>query len=352
MHVDEQKLNTFLQHAIDDLSASYGGVMVSLGHKLGLYQTMAGAGRQTASQIADKAGCARRYVQEWLNSQVAGGYAQYNREDATYELTPEQAVVLADSNSPFFIANAWNIAASMWFDEEKSLATFQTGDGLRWDQHDDRLFCGVSAFFRNGYQANLVDNWLPTLDGVVAKLEKGIKVADIGCGHGYSTIIMAKAFPHSEFYGFDYHQGSIDQARDNAVDEGVSERVHFEVAHAKNFPGNDYGLICLFDCLHDMGDPIGAARYSHNALAVDGSVMLVEPYAGDRVEDNINPIGRLYYSASTTMCCAHSLSEEVGLALGAQAGEKRLAEIFTQAGFSHFQRTTETPFNLVLEARS
>lgn len=334
-----------------DLAAGYGGVMISLGHKLGLYQAMAGAGRLTVDQIAERADCARRYVQEWLNSQAAGGYAEYHSDDQTYELTPEQAVVLADVDSPFFIPNAWNVTASMWFDEEKSVETFRTGAGLAWDEHDGRLFCGVAAFFRNGYKANLVQNWLPALDGVVKKLEQGMRVADIGCGYGHSTIFMAKAFPKSEFFGFDYHHESIDQARQNAMQEGVADRVHFEVATAKTLPNHQYGLICFFDCLHDMGDPVGAAKHAKQVLTKDGSLMLVEPYAGDRVEDNINPVGRLYYSASTTMCCAHSLSEEVGLALGAQAGEQRLAKVFKQAGFTSFNRATETPFNLIFEVK-
>lgn len=351
MNIDEQKLNSFLEHTVYDLAAGYGGVMVSLGHKLGLYRVMAGAGRLSADEIADRAGCARRYVREWLNSQAAGGYAEYHLEDQTYELTPEQAIVLADSESPYFIPNAWNVPASMWFDEEKALETFKTGKGLGWDEHHERLFCGVAAFFRNGYQASLVQNWLPSLDGVVANLERGIRVADVGCGYGHSTIIMAKAYPNSEFHGFDYHQESIDEARKIAVEEGVSDRVHFEVASAKTLPDHQYGLICFFDCLHDMGDPVGAAQRAKAILAPEGSVMLVEPYAGDRVEDNINPVGRLYYSASTTLCCAHSLSEDIGLALGAQAGEKALADVFKQAGFKRFRRATETAFNIVLEAR-
>jgi len=351
MNIDENKLNQFMEHAIYDLAAGYGGVMVSLGHKLGLYRAMAGAGRLTAEEIAERAGCARRYVQEWLNSQAAGGYAEFHSEDHTYELTPEQAVVLADTESPYFIPNAWNVPASMWFDEEKTLETFRTGGGLGWDEHDGRLFCGVAAFFRNGYQANLVQHWLPTLDGVIEKLQQGIRVADVGCGYGHSTIIMAKAFPNSEFFGFDYHPESIDEAREYARDEGVADRVHFEVATAKTLPNHQFGLICFFDCLHDMGDPVGAAQHAKQVLNKDGSLMLVEPYAGDQVEDNINPVGRLYYSASTTLCCAHSLSEEVGLALGAQAGEKRLANVFRQAGFTRFRRATETPFNLVLEVK-
>jgi len=351
MSVNEHKLNEFLQHAVYDLAAGYGGVMVSLGHKLGLYRAMAGAGRLSARQLADKTGCAERYVREWLNSQAAGGYASYHPEDHSYELSPEQAVVLADDESPFFIPNAWNVPASMWFDEDKTLETFRTGKGLGWDEHDGRLFCGVAAFFRNGYRANLVQRWLPALDGVVEKLQRGIRVADIGCGYGHSTLIMAEAFPNSRFYGYDCHQESIREARHNAAKAGIADRVQFDVTSAKGLPDHQYELICYFDCLHDMGDPVGAARHAKAVLAPEGSVMLVEPYADDQVEDNINPVGRLYYAASTTLCCAHSLSEEVGLALGAQAGEARLAEVFRQAGFGQFRRATETPFNLIFEAR-
>lgn len=351
MSINETRLNEFLEHAVYDLAAGYAGVMVSLGHKLGLYRAMAGAGPLTSRQLADKTDCAERYVREWLNSQAAGGYAHYNALNHTYELEPEQAVVLADEESPYFIPPAWNVPASMWFDEDKTLATFRSGKGLGWDEHHGRLFCGVASFYRNGYRASLVQHWLPALSGVVEKLELGISVADIGCGYGHSTMIMARAFPNSHFYGFDYHAESIAEARDIAAREGLSDRVHFEVATAKDFPDHHYDLICYFDCLHDMGDPVGAVRYARQVLAPEGTVMLVEPYAGDEVHENINPVGRIYYSASTTLCCAHSLSEEVGLALGAQAGETRLANVFRSAGFSQFNRATETPFNLIFEAR-
>lgn len=351
MKVDEQKLNQFLERAVSDLAAGYGGVMVSLGHKLGLYRAMAGAAPLTAKQVADRAGCAERYVLEWLNSQAAGGYVNYDPENAIYELAPEQAMVLAQDDSAVFIPPAWEVPASMWFDETKALDAFRTGKGVSWDEHHDRLFCGVGAFYRNGYRANLVSNWIPTLEGVEDKLRSGATVADIGCGHGHSTIIMAEAFPNARFKGFDYHEGSIQTAQENAAKTGVDSRVSFEVADAKSYPNDDFDLICFFDCLHDMGDPVGAARHAGDALAEDGTVMLVEPYAGDRLEDNLNPVGRLYYAASSTLCCAHSLSEEVGLALGAQAGEARLARVFRDAGFGTFRRATETPFNLVLEAK-
>jgi SAM-dependent methyltransferase len=325
--------------------------MTTLGHKLGLYKAMAGAGPLSAHEVASRAGCAERYVREWLNSQAAGGYVDYHPASETYELPAEHALVLADEDSPAFFPPAWEVVASLWFDENKAIDAFQTGKGIPWGDHDGRLFCGVAAFFRPGYTANLTTNWIPALDGAADKLAAGARVADIGCGHGHSTIIMAEAYPNSRFWGFDTHAESVAAARENASRAGVDDRVTFEVADAKSYPNQGYDLICMFDCLHDLGDPVGAARHAAHALEDDGTVMLVEPFAHDRVEDNFNPIGRLYYAASTTLCCAHSLSEEVGLALGAQAGEGRLADVFAKAGFGSFHRATETPFNLVLEAR-
>lgn len=349
--IDEGKLNAFVTRAITDLAAAYGGVMVSIGHKLGLYKAMAGAGPISARELAARTRCAERYVGEWLNSQAAGGYVDYHAASGTYELTPEQAAVLADEDSPVFIPHAWNAPASMWFDEEKSLDAIRTGKGLAWGDHHGRLHCGVAAFYRNGYKANLVPQWLPALEGVVARLEAGIEVADVGCGYGHSTILMAKAFPKSRFHGYDSHAGSVAEARRLAAAAGVADRVSFDVSTATAYPNKRYGLICFFDCLHDMGDPIVAARYALEVLAPGGTVMLVEPYAQDRVEQNLSAVGRLYYSASTTMCCAHAISEGGTLVLGAQAGEARLAEVFRKAGFAHFRRAAETPFNLVLEAR-
>ncbi len=351
MSINEQKLNDFIERAVGDLAAGYGGVMVSLGRKLGLYRAMAGAGPLSSRELAKRAGCAERYVREWLNSQAAGGYVVYHPSSETYELSPEQAFVLADEESPVFIPPAWEVPASMWFDEDKTIEAFRTGAGVPWGAHDERLFCGVAAFYRNAYRGELVQNWLPALDGVESKLHAGARIADVGCGHGHSTIIMAQAYPHSRFWGFDYHSGSIEVARENAHEAGVADRVRFEVADAGNYGTNSFDLICFFDCLHDMGDPVGAARRAAAALLEDGTVMLVEPFANDRVEENLNPVGRLYYSASTTLCCAHSLSEDVGFALGAQAGEARLAEVFRKAGFRTFRRATQTPFNLILEAR-
>lgn len=349
--IDRVKLDNFLTRALNDISAAYGGVMVSVGHKLGLYKALAGAGPISSQELATRTGCAERYVREWLNSQAAGGYVAYHAVSDTYELSPEQAFVLADEESPAFLPNAWQVPASMWFDEEKTLEAFRTGRGVSWGEHDARLHCGVAAFYRNGYKANLVPEWLRALDGVVEKLEAGIEVADIGCGFGHSTILMAKAFPRSRFNGFDVHAPSIAEARRLAAKAGVSGRTHFEVARAVDYPGTNYGLICFFDCLHDMGDPVSAARYAAKVLAPGGTVMLIEPFANDRLEDNLSPISRLYYAASTTMCCAHAISEGGPLALGAQAGEARLADVFRKAGFTHFRRAAQTPFNLIFEVR-
>jgi SAM-dependent methyltransferase len=349
--VDRAKLDTFLTRALNDLAAGYGGVMVSVGSKLGLYKAMAAAGPISSKELAGRAGCAERYVREWLNSQYAGGYVAYHSISDTYELLPEQAAVLADEESPVFLPHAWQVPASMWFDEEKTVQAFRTGGGVSWSEHDTRLFCGVAAFYRNGYRASLVPEWLPALDGVVRQLEEGIAVADVGCGHGHSTILMAEAFPRSSFHGFDVHAASIAEAKCNAFVEGVATRAHFEVARAVDYPRRSYGLICFFDCLHDMGDPVAALRHAASALAPGGTLMLVEPFAHDRVQDNFSPVARMYYSASTTMCCAHAISEGGPLALGAQAGEARLAEVCRKAGLTHFRQAVKTPFNLVFEVR-
>ena len=349
--IDQTKLEAFLSLAVNDLSAGYSGLMVSLGSKLGLYKAMAGAGPISPKELAARTGCAERYVAEWLNSQAAGGYVGYHAVSGTYELSPEQAMVLADEDSPVFIPHAWNVPAALWLDEELAIEAFRTGKGVAWGQHDDRLFCGVAAFYRNGYRASLVPQWLPALDGVVERLEAGITVADVGCGYGYSTLLMAEAFPRSRFYGFDTHAASIEAARRNAAGAGLDERVSFDVARAGDYPGRSYGLICFFDCLHDLGDPVAAARYAADVLAPDGTVLLVEPFAKDRVEDNLSPVSRLYYTGSTLLCCAHAISEGGNLVLGAQAGEARLAEVFRKAGFTRFRRAAETPFNLILEAR-
>lgn len=348
---DPDKLDAFVTRAVNDLAAGYGGVMVSIGNRLGLYKAMAGAGPLTSAEVAARAGCAERYVREWLGAQVAGAYVNYHPVSNTYELSPEQAFVLANEDSPVFMPHAWAVPASMWFDEDKAVEAFRTGKGIPWGNHDGRLYCGVAAFYRNAYRASLVAEWLPALDGVTGKLETGARVADIGCGFGHSTVLMADAFPNSHFSGFDTHDESIGEARTIAEAAGVSGRTRFETASATDFPGSAYDLICFFDCLHDMGDPAAAARYAAESVAPDGTVMLVEPFANDRVEDNISPVARLYYAASTTLCCAHSISEGGHTVLGAQAGEARLAEVFRKAGFTRFRRAAETPFNLILEAR-
>jgi SAM-dependent methyltransferase len=349
--IDPAKLNALLQRAVEDLSAGYGGVMMSLGNRLGLFKAMAGAGPLSPPELAGRAGCAERYVGEWLNSQVAGGYVTYHAISGTYELTPEQAFVLADDSSPAFMPNAWAVPASMWFDEDKAVEAFRSGKGIAWGDHDGRHFCGVAAFYRNAYRGSLVQEWLPALDGIVAKLQAGALVADVGCGHGHSTVIMAESFPNSRFVGFDAHPESVAEADKVAREAGLTARTVFATARADNYPGSGYDLICFFDCLHDMGDPLAAATHAAQALAPDGSVMLVEPFANDRVEDNVSPIARAYYAASTMICCAHAISEGGRMVLGAQAGEARLAEVFRKAGFTRFRRAAETPFNLILEAR-
>jgi SAM-dependent methyltransferase len=347
--IDQTALNDVFNRALSDLSGAYGGLMVSLGNKLGLYQAMSGAGPISPRELAARTGCTERYVSEWLNSQAAGGYVLYHPSTSTYELSPEQAMVLADEDSPMFIPAAWQVPASMWFDEEKAVEAFRTGKGVSWGDHDSRLHCGVAAFFRNAYRGSLVTHWLPALDGVVERLKEGITVADVGCGHGHSTLVMAQAFPNSGFHGFDVHPASVEAARGNAAQAGVDAR--FEVARAVDYPRRNYGLICFFDCLHDMGDPVAAARYAAEALGDGGTVMLIEPFANDRVEDNLSPVSRLYYATSTTLCCAHAISEGGPVVLGAQAGEARLREVFRAAGFTHFRRAAETPFNLIFEAR-
>jgi SAM-dependent methyltransferase len=349
--IDQKKLDSFIVQAVNDLAAGHAGVMVSIGYKLGLYKALAGAGPLSSRELAARAGCAERYVREWLNSQVAGGYVGYHAVSDTYELSPEQALVLADEDSPVFIPTSLQVTASMWFDEENTIEAFRTGKGVSWGEHNGRLYCGVAAFYRNAYKGSLVSQWLPALDGVVKQLEAGITVADVGCGYGDSTVLMAQAFPKSRFYGFDTHPESIKEARANAHKAGVGGRVSFDVARAVDYPGRNYDLICFFDVMHDLGDPVSAAEYAAKVLAPEGTVMLVEPFANDRVQDNISPVARIYYSGSTALCCQHAISEGGKLVLGAQAGEARLADVFRKAGFTRFRRAAETPFNLIFEAR-
>lgn len=349
--LDMAKVETFTMRAIGDVTAGYTGVMVSLGHKLGLYKALAGAGPLSAKELARRADCAERYVREWLNAQAAGGYLGYHALSDTYELSAEHALVLADEDSPVFIPNAWEVPAAMWFDEPLALQAFRSGGGVAWDAHDARMSCGVAAFYRNGYRASLVPQWLPALDGVVAQLEAGIAVADIGCGHGHATLLMARAFPNSSFHGFDPHGPSLEAARRNAAAAGVGERVALATARATDYPDRRYGLICFFDTLHDLGDPVAAARHAAATLAPGGTVLLVEPFAHDRVEDNLSPVGQLYCSGSCLICCAHAIAEGGTLVLGAQAGPRRLADVFRKAGFTHFRLAAQTPFNLVFEIR-
>lgn len=348
--IDQAKLEAFVGRAVGDLSTGYTGVMVSLGAKLGLYKAMAGAGPLSAKEVAQRTGCAERYVREWLNAQAAGGYLAYHARSDTYELPPEHALVLADEESPVYMPPAWNVPAAMWADEPKALDAFRTGRGVAWGEHDPRMACGVAAFYRNGYRAALVPQWLPALDGVVAQLDAGVNVADVGCGHGHSTLLMAKAFPNSRFFGFDTHPSSVGEAQRHAAAAGVTS-AEFAIARATDYPDRRYGLICFFDVLHDLGDPVAAARHAAEVLAPGGTVLLVEPYAADKVEDNLHTVGQLYYAGSSLICCAHAISEGGKLVLGAQAGPKRLADVFRKAGFSHFRQAAQTPFNLIFEVR-
>jgi len=351
MAVDQAKLMEFLGKAVGDMGAAMTGPLILVGDKLGLYKAMAGAGAMTSAELAAKTHTDERYVREWLCAQAASGYVSYEPATGGYTLPDEQALVLANEAGPAFLPGAFEIIASVFKDEPTITEAFRTGKGVGWHEHDCNLFRGTERFFRPGYNQNLVDSWLPALDGVVEKLTAGGRVADVGCGHGASTIILAQAFPKSTFFGFDYHGPSIQIARAAAAAAGVGDRVTFDVASSKNFPGSDYDLVAFFDCLHDMGDPVGASAHVLQSLKADGTWMIVEPFAGNRVEDNLNPVGRVFYSASTMICTPASKSQEVGLALGAQAGEARLREVVLEGGFTRFRRATETPFNLILEAR-
>jgi SAM-dependent methyltransferase len=312
---------------------------------------MADGSPVTSAELARRTRTTERYVREWLNANAASGYVVYDAATGTYQMPPEQALALAVEDSPAFLPGAFQIISSCFHDADKIEQAFLTGKGVGWHEHHHDLFHGTERFFRPGYIANLISQWIPSLDGVEAKLRAGAKVADVGCGLGASTIVLAKAFPKSEFFGFDYHAGSIDLAQQAAKREGVADRVTFAVASAKSFPGQDYDFIAFFDCLHDMGDPVGAAAHVHASMKADGTWMIVEPYAEDTAEGNHNPVGRVFYSASTMLCVPASMAQEVGAALGAQAGEKRIREVVTGGGFGRFRRATQTPFNLVFEAR-
>ena len=347
--VDEEKLMGLVGQALNDMGAGLLGNLINIGDKLGLFKAMANTAPMTAAELAQRTGTAERYVREWLNAQAAGGYVTY-AGDGRYTLSPEQAEALTNEDSPACVLGGFQGLLAATAVRDRLLEAFKTGEGIGWHEHDPNLFEGTERFFRPGYMANLVPAWLPALDGVVPKLEAGADVADVGCGHGASTILMAKAFPNSRFTGFDYHEASIEAATRAAKAAGLSN-VEFRVASAKDYPGK-YDLVCHFDCLHDMGDPVGAAKHTLQSLKPDGTWMLVEPFAGDDVAENHTVVGKVFYSASTFICTPASLSQEVGTALGAQAGEGKLREVATTAGFTRFRRATETPFNLVLEGKA
>ena len=350
MAIDMDKLNAFMGRFVGDIGAAMHAGTVLLGDQLGLYKALA-AGPMSAEQLARATQTDARYVREWLSAQAASGYVEYDAAADHFHMTEEQVFALATEGSPAFIPGAFQVVLGALRSVPRLAGVFRTGLGYGWHEHDAMLFQGTERFFRPGYAANLVSSWIPALDGLDTKLESGARVADVGCGHGASTVLMAQAYPKASFVGFDYHAPSIEWARKAAAEAGVADRVTFEVAAAKNFPGKDYDLVAFFDCLHDMGDPVGASRHVRAALKPDGCWMIVEPFANDALQDNLNPVGRLYYSASTLICTPASKSQEVGLALGAQAGEKRLRGVVTEGGFKHFRRATETPFNLVFEAR-
>ena len=348
---DPAKLEAFMNKMVGDMGAAMSGSLVITGVKLGLYRSLFEKGAATSAELAERLGLDERYVREWLSAQAASGFIDYDAEGGRFSINAEQAMALANEESPVFVAPAFELIASAYIDEPKITDAFKSGRGVGWHEHHECLFRGTERFFRPGYKANLVAAWLPALDGVFDKLERGGKVADIGCGAGASTIIMAEAFPNSRFIGFDYHEKSIERAREATREAGSPSNVSFEVASAKETPGEEYDLVCCFDCLHDMGDPVGAARRAREMLKPDGTFMIVEPMAGDSLAENLNPVGRMYYSASTMICTPGSKAQEVGLALGAQAGEARLAEVLREAGFSTVRRAAETPFNLVIEAK-
>jgi SAM-dependent methyltransferase len=349
--VDEHKLYELLGRCIVDFGGASMATLVLIGDRLGLYRDLAARGAATSTELAERTSTSERYVREWLNANAASGYVSYDAPTGRYSLTPEQALAFANEDGPAFVVGGYQTAISAGRIIDRLTDAFRSGAGVGWHEHDHGVFHGVERFYRSSYVGNLVQSWIPSLDGVSRKLERGASVADVGCGHGASTILLAQAFPASSFVGFDYHAESIERANGRARRAGVADRCRFEVAGAKDFPGRDYDLLCTFDALHDMGDPVGASRHALSTLARDGSWMIVEPYAGDRVEENLNPVGRAFYAASTLICTPCSLAQEVGLALGAQAGEARMRAVVTGAGFSRFRRAIQTPFNLIYEAR-
>lgn len=350
MAIDMDRLHEFLGKAVVDFGAVFHAALVGVGDKLGLYKALA-AGPQTPSEVARRTNTSERYVREWLCNQAAGGYVTYDSATGKFHLSEEQAFALADESSPVFLPGAFQLALAAAKSEDQIADRFRTGHGMGWHEHHPDLFVGTERFFRPGYAANLISTWIPSLEEAEKKLQAGGRAADVGCGLGASTILMAKSYPKSQFSGFDYHDKSIEMAKKRAQEAGVGDRIHFEVAKAKDYPGKDYDFVTFFDCLHDMGDPAGASAHVHSTLKKDGTWMIVEPIAGDKIEDNLHPIGRAFYGASTLLCTPGSLSQEVGLALGAQAGEKRLREVVTKGGFSRFRRASQTPFNMIFEAR-
>jgi SAM-dependent methyltransferase len=346
--LDNEKLGAFMNKAVSDLGAALHAALIVIGDKIGLYKAMAGAGWITPADLAAKTSSTERYVREWLNANAASGYVEYDASTRTYRLPPEQAFMLTVQDLP----GAFHIVSACFKDEPKITQAFRTGEGVGWHEHDANLFFGTERFFRPNYENHLIGSWIPALEGVKAKLTAGASVADVGCGHAASTILMARAFPKSRFCGFDYHSGSIEYARHIAGREGLLDQITFEVASSKSYPANGgYDLVTFFDCLHDMGDPVGAARHVLSTLKPDGTWMIVEPFANSAPEENHNAVGRVYYSASTMLCTPASLAQEVGAALGAQAGEDRIRKVVTEAGFTRFRRASETPFNLIFEAR-
>ena len=348
--LDMNKLNAFIGQFVNDLGASVHAGMVVIGEKLGLYKALA-ARPMGSSELALKTQTDERYLREWLASQAAGGYITYDEKTGKFSLSTEQAFTLANEDSPAYLPGAFELALASLAAVPRITESFRSGKGMGWHEHQEGVFHGCEKFFRPGYAANLVSTWIPALQDVKAKLEAGARVADVGCGKGASTLLLAKAFPKARFFGFDYHDKSIEAAREYARRDGIADRVTFEVAKAKEFPGRDYDFVAVFDCLHDMGDPIGAATHVRKSLAKDGTWMIVEPFANDQLKDNLNPVGRVFYSFSTLLCTPCSRSQEVGMCLGAQAGEKRIRDVVTAAGFSRFRRATETAFNIVYEAR-
>jgi len=351
MAADPAKFEQFMEKMVGDMGAAISAALVTLGDRLGLYKALAQGGPASPAELAQRSGCAERYLREWLAAQAAAGYVTFDKGSGRYSLDEAQRQAFAAEGNPGFMPGFFQVLASMFRDEPKIAEAFRSGRGVGWHEHDVALFHGTERFFRPNYAAHLVADWIPALEGVRVKLEQGANVADVGCGHGSSTLILAKAFPRSRFFGFDYHGPSIERARELAQAEGLADRVTFETAAAKSYPGRNYDLVTFFDCLHDMGDPAGAAAHVRRSLEKDGTWMVVEPFANDRTEDNLNPVGRIFYAASTMICTPASLSQEVGLGLGAQAGEKRLTEVIKAGGFTRVRRAAETHFNMVLEAR-